>query len=58
MYTMKITIIYIYGKLLLFFGGKFHEEGKIGIISFETAQKRLSIHVFLISVAQANYAKC
>ena len=46
MYTMKIKIVYINEELLLFFGGRCHEEGKRGIIYSETTQKRLSIHVF------------
>ena len=57
MYTMKITIIIIKQKLLLFVGCRFHEEGEIGMIYFENTHKRISIHVFLISVAQANHDK-
>ena len=47
MYTIKITIIIIKQKLLLFVGGRCHNEGKIGMITFETTHKRLSIRVFL-----------
>ena len=35
-YTMKTTIIHISEKLLLFVGFRCHEEGKRGIISFES----------------------
>ena len=47
----------IYEKLLFFVGGIFHEEEKIGMVSFETTHKRLSIHVFLISLAQVYIEK-
>ena len=50
MYTMKITIIYIYEKLQLFVGCRFHEEEKRGMIYFETTHKRLSIHEFLSEI--------
>ena len=54
---MKITIIYIYEKLLLFFCGRFNEEAKRGMISLETTHKRLSIHVFLTTVTQSKMKK-
>ena len=52
MYTMKITMSYINEQHLLFVGCRCHEEGKIGMIYFETTHKRLSIYVFLTSLAQ------
>ena len=55
---MKITIIYIDEKLLLFVGGRCNEEGKRVMISFETTHKSIYIHVFLISEAQAKIEKC
>ena len=55
---MKITIICIYEKLLLFVGGRCHEEGKRRMIYFETTHKRLSIHVFIEYVAQTKIDKC
>ena len=58
MYTMKITIIIINKKLLLFVGCRCHKEGKKGIIYFEVTHKRLSIHVLIKSVAQKNHGKC
>ena len=57
MYTMKITTIIIKQKLLLFVGCTCHEEGKIGIIYFETTHKRIYIHIFPKSVAQAKHEK-
>ena len=54
---MKITIIYIDEKLLLFVCGIFHEEAKRGMISLETTHKRISIHVFITSVTQKKVEK-
>ena len=52
MYITKITIIYINEKLLLFVGGRCHEEGEGGMINFETTHKSISIHVFFICNSQ------
>ena len=57
MYTMKITLFYIDENLLLSVGGRCHKEGKIGMISFETTNKEIFIHVFLTSVAQEKLKK-
>ena len=58
MYTTKITLFYMNEKLLLFVDFTCHGEGKIGMISFETTYKIISIHVFLTSASQANIEKC
>ena len=58
MYTMKITLIIINQKILLFVGWWCPEEVKRVMIYFETKHKRISIHVFLISLAQAKIERC
>ena len=58
MYTMKITIIITNKELLLFVDCRCHEAGKIGMVYFETANKRISINEFLTSVEQENIEKC
>ena len=52
MNTMKIIMIYVYEKLLLFVGCRCHEERKIVMVYFKNKQKRLSIHVFITSLSQ------
>ena len=44
---MKITIIYINEKLLLFVGCRCHEEGKKGMLSFESLNMHLCTHTYV-----------
>ena len=57
MYTMKTTIIYNNEKLLLFDCGRFHEEGKRVMVSFETTNIKRSNNVFLTYIAQEKHEK-
>ena len=58
MYTMKITIMYIYEKLIFFVGDRCHEKGKIVMIYIETTHNRLSINVFLSAIHKKYHEKC
>ena len=44
-------------KLLLFVGFRCHKEENIGVIYFENTHKKVSIHIFLITIAQVNQEK-
>ena len=57
MYTMKSTIIITNKRPPLFVGCRCHKEENRGILYFENTHKKVSIHVFLITIAQENHEK-